>query len=122
MSINIIPDLGATQTTLALIKAKTDNLDITTSATLQKTGTSSITRVSLTTTSTTLAADNVNRKRIVIFNEGGQSIYLKYGLATTPTSYTVKIASGGGWEESNYTGVITARTVAATSQIQITEL
>jgi len=56
----------------------------------------------------TIAASNVNRKRILIFNDGPGNLLLTLGTATTATnSYTVKMSSGDYYEgPSSYTGLV----------------
>jgi len=147
-----LPSGASTEATLALIKAKTDNIDVllstrtkpadiqlvslsyvpthavtqsgtwTVTSNEPQQSTASISRVSVTNASTTLKTSNSSRITLIIFNEGNQPIYVKYGSTASVTDYTIIIPSGQGYTVANYTGIVTAITSASTSNVQVTEL
>jgi hypothetical protein len=72
-------------------------------------GTPTITRVAQSATSVTLIAQNLIRKSCVIHNDSTSTLYLKYGLSASTTSYTYKIRPDSIFEmpaNVAYTGAI----------------
>ncbi|MGC4002896.1 MAG: hypothetical protein QM811_07080 [Pirellulales bacterium] len=64
-----------------------------------------------TSTTKTLAVANTSRRQLIVYNEGTQPVYLKYGTSASATSYTAVVAASGGyWEMPTpiYTGDVTA--------------
>ena len=73
----------------------------------------------------TLLAANTNRLMAMIFNDSSSDLYLKFGAVASPTSFTVKILSGGYFEFPLpvYTGIVDGIWSAdSTGAARITEL
>jgi phenylacetate-coenzyme A ligase PaaK-like adenylate-forming protein len=59
------------------------------------------------TSNTSIAASNIERKLLTIFNEGAGILYVLYGNGTATTSnYSVRINSGDYLEIDKYTGAV----------------
>lgn len=86
--------------------------------------TADVTSVNVTTSSTQLLAANVNRKAVIIFNDSGANIYVKYGTGATTTSFTWRVANNGVLEIYNniYNGVIHAVRASGTGDVRVTEV
>ncbi len=91
---------------------------------LEQSSSSNYYRLSLTTSNQTLLNSNPNRKGCVFFNEGGDFIYLKFGITASPTSYTLQIPSRSSYELSMpiYQGRIDAVAHGGTQILNVTEL
>lgn len=59
------------------------------------------------TTVATLQASNAARKELVIVNNSGVVLYIKYGSTATTTDWTHSIAAGGTHICDKYTGIVT---------------
>lgn len=71
-------------------------------------GTATLTNISGNTASATLLAANANRRGVVVHNDSTATLFLKYGLSASSTSYTYKIPPDATWEMPPivYTGLI----------------
>lgn len=69
--------------------------------------TATLTNVNDTASSTTLLASNANRLGFSVYNDSTVTLYLKYGVTASLTSFTVPILAGGYFEDPwNYTGQV----------------
>jgi hypothetical protein len=142
-----LPSGASTEATLALIKSKTDNLDValstravtgltdsqlrasavpvsgTITANPSSPATATITRVSVGGTSVMLLSSNVSRKGAVIFNEAG-ILFVKFGTTSSSSSYTYRLTTNQTLEIPYpvYTGRIDAIKSSGTSNVLVTEL
>lgn len=75
-------------------------------------------------TNATLLSANAARKGVIIFNDGGTNLFLKYGATASATSFTYKIAGFNTWEmpRPSYTGQIDGIADTANGTWRITEL
>jgi hypothetical protein len=90
---------------------------------LQKTGTASLSAVSINNTSSFIAGNSPTRKKIIIFNEGPYPLYVKFGLTATTSDYSILLGIMEGWEETVYTGDINGiSTNASPTSVKITIL
>lgn len=73
----------------------------------------------------TLAAANLNRRGLIIFNDSTADLYIKYGAAASLTSFSYKVPTGGTFEMQDgsvYTGVVDGIWSAANGNARVTEL
>jgi len=87
-----------------------------------KTTTTATTTVNCTTTSASVIVANANRRKVIFENSGNQRIYLKFGGASSASSYTISLAQNEKFPEYNFTGQVFGITSAGNSNLQITEL
>lgn len=75
-------------------------------------------------TNATLLVANPARKGVIIFNDGGTNLFLKYGATASATSFTYKIMGLTTWEmpRPSYTGQIDGIADTASGTWRITEL
>ena len=83
---------------------------------------SSVSRVSVNTGSTQLAAANSGRLRLVVVNDSTTTLYVKYGNTASSISYTYRLEPGSTLEESAYTGLVDATLDTGTGHAHVTEL
>jgi hypothetical protein len=84
---------------------------------------SNVTNQAASVTNVTLLFPNPNRVGAVIFNEGASTLYAKFGLVASITSYTVQIGAKGYYEVPfTYTGQIDGIFSTAAGNARITEL
>ncbi len=85
---------------------------------------STLTNVASTTSSTTLAASNINRKGLIIYNDSNRTLFIKYGATASSTSFTVKIIGDGVHYMSGaiYTGVVDGIWSAVNGSARVTEI
>lgn len=69
-------------------------------------GTSAVTSVNDTSSSTTLKSSNASRKEIIIQNTSSAILYIKYGTTASSTDFTVSLAQNDILIEDKYTGRI----------------
>ena len=84
--------------------------------------TSSVSRIAVNTGSTTIAASDPDRLRLVVVNDSSTSCYVKYGTAATPNSLTYRLSPGSTLEETGYTGIVTATLDTGTGHCHVTIL
>ena len=86
-------------------------------------GTGTLTNVSASATSVTLAAANTSRTGLIIVNDSTSDMYLKFGSTASTTSYTFLVPAGATylWEE-NYNGIVTGIWNSATGTARVTEV
>lgn len=87
--------------------------------------TASVTNVGASTSVVTLLASNANRKGVLVVNEGGVNMRIKYGSSASASDLSVKIAVNGYWEmpQPIYTGILTAIwDILASGSARVTEL
>jgi hypothetical protein len=84
--------------------------------------TSSVSRIAVNTGSTTLAAADPDRLRLVVVNDSSTSCYVKYGTAATPNSLTYRLSPFSTLEETGYTGIVTATLDTGTGHCHVTIL
>lgn len=56
---------------------------------------SALTNVASVVASVQLAAANLNRRGLILFNDSTSALYVAYGATASATSFTVKVAAGG---------------------------
>lgn len=81
-----------------------------------------VTQVASAITNVTLQAANSARKEIVIYNASTAVLYLKFGVTASSTSYTVQVAAGGTFTDSNYSGEIDGAWATANGFAYVTEV
>ena len=71
----------------------------------------------------TLLAANTARVGFVLWNESGQTVFVKFGSGATTSSYTRQIANGGVYEARDlYRGQVTAITSTGSGAVRVTEI
>lgn len=85
---------------------------------------SSVSSVSSSASSVTLLVANPNRKMATFFNDSTQVLYLKFGVTSSTSSYTVQIGSGAYFEMPTpvYVGEIDGIWSSANGNCRVTEL
>jgi hypothetical protein len=83
---------------------------------------SSVTRRAVDTGSTTIAASDPGRLRLVVVNDSSTSCYVKYGNNATTNSYTYRLEPGSTLEETGYTGLVEAHLETGTGHVHVTVL
>lgn len=86
---------------------------------------STVTNVAVGGVSTLLLAANLARRGATFWNDGGQNVYLKLGLAASTISFTVRLAGFSFFEIQFpvYTGDVTAiRPAGPANAVLVTEL
>lgn len=77
-------------------------------------------------TDTTLATVNANRIRLLLRNDSGQPVFIRFGTAAaaSATQYSLQLATGTSYEIASYTGEVHAfSTLAGASPgVLVTEL
>lgn len=84
-------------------------------------GTATVTNVSVSTASTSLASSNVNRRKLIVHNESG-TLFLKLGTAASATSYTYRLTANTVAEITGYYGDVHAIKASGTSAVLVTDL
>lgn len=82
------------------------------------------TTVATSTTSAVLFAANADRRRVIIWNESNNSLYVAFAATATATAYAVLIPKNGSYETplNDYTGVISGILSAGTGNARLTEV
>lgn len=119
---------------LALIKAKTDNLDVALSTRTkpsdqqhvlidnQLSSSAAVTSVSVLITVTTVLSANATRNHLEIYHNGTKDIFLKMGTGASNSSFTVRLTPNTIYSPPiNYTGAVTAISSSGTQNILVTE-
>lgn len=70
---------------------------------------------------TTVLTSHEGRKGFVLCNESG-TLYVKFGLEASTTSYAYRLGANSMLEVDNYRGVVTAIKAADTSYVTVTDL
>jgi hypothetical protein len=83
---------------------------------------SSVSRIAVNTGSTTIAASDPDRLRLVVVNDSSTSCYVKYGTAATQNSFTYRLSPFSTLEETGYTGIVTATLDTGTGHCHVTIL
>jgi len=83
-----------------------------------------VTAVASSASNVTLAAENLSRAALLIFNDSTANLYIKFGETVTRTSFTVKIGAGGYFEvpQPPYTGQIDGIWSDANGRALVTEV
>ena len=83
----------------------------------------SVDRVSASTSAVTLAAANVFRMGLFLYNDSTSEAFVKYGAGATSTDYTIKMGAGSYWEMPSpiCTVEISCAWSTATGAMQVTE-
>ena len=84
-------------------------------------GTATVSRVSTSTSSVTLAAANANRKKLIVVTELGTT-HIKLGSTASVTDYSFYAPSRTTIEIDTYTGIVTAVRTSGTGDVQVTEI
>ena len=91
----------------------------------EKASSATCTSPAMSTTVATLASSNSSRKGLVIFNDTGQILYVKFGTGATTTDFTVKIPDQAVYElpfQGLYTGAVTGILSTGSGEAYVTEL
>lgn len=86
--------------------------------------TATLSNVSGSASNVTILAANANRKRVVIHNDSTATLYLKFGVTASATSFTHKLIGGAVYESPSmpvYTGIIDGIWSSATGAARVTE-
>ena len=84
---------------------------------------SSVTAVSVSTTSVAILAANTGRQGVIIANDGGTDLLVKFGATASATSYTLKLSTGAYVVlDRGYTGTIDAIRSTGTGNVMVTEM
>lgn len=89
-----------------------------------KPDTATLTNVVVSTTSAMLAAANVARRQLVLFNDSGRLVYVAFAATATITAYTMEMPNQTSWEQpkDGYTGDVSAIVGAGTGTVRVTEI
>lgn len=85
------------------------------------TNAATITSVSVSTTVTTLSAENAAKKQVVIHNENG-TLFVKLGSGASSTSYSFRLTANTVVTIDGYYGIVTATKLTGTSNALVTEI
>lgn len=91
---------------------------------LATSSTAAVSSVASSATSVTLAASNVARKCLAVFNDSTQILYLSFAAVASTSAHTVQILAGGYWEMPGtaiYTGIVSGIWASANGSARITE-
>lgn len=84
---------------------------------------STVTSVTSSAASVTIAAENQNRRGITFYNDSSAILYLKLGADASTTSYTCRIPSLGYFETPyGYSGVVSGVWASANGSVMVTEI
>lgn len=80
--------------------------------------------VALSTTSSTLLAANTDRRRWLVHNTSGKTIFIAFAATASTTAYSVSLGNGAQYESplGDYTGIITAVTQSSSGSVRVTEI
>jgi hypothetical protein len=88
--------------------------------------TAGVSAVSASGTAKTLAASNVNRRALIVYNDASHDMLVKYGAGASAASFTVRIKSKGYWEmpQTLYSGLVSAiwENATPTGNAMVTEV
>lgn len=92
--------------------------------TIDVAATSVVTRIPSSLTNVTLAAANLDRKGLSLYNDSNASQYVKFGTTATTTDFTMVLTSKAFYEMPFpiYVGQIDVISSSAVGAIQVTEL
>ena len=97
----------------------------TVTAVQDKAASASVNSVACSTSVVTLAASNANRKSLVIFNDTGQILFVKFGASATTSDFTLKIPNQAVYElpfAGLYTGAVTGILSTGSGNARVTEV
>lgn len=83
--------------------------------------TTTVSRISVGTSTVTLAASNANRRGLVIHNETG-TLFVKLGSGASDTDYTYRLVANTTVECLVSSDIVTARKASGTTPVQVSEL
>lgn len=86
---------------------------------------STVTPVTRTLGTVTLAAENMNRMALYLYNDTAAACYVKLGSGASNTDFTYKLTVGSFWvlPQPTYTGIVTGYWVSGgTANVFVTEL
>ena len=91
--------------------------------TITTVGTATVTAVPSSATVVTLAALNVNRRGLMIYNDSKKKLFLKFGAGALVTDFSVRLAAQEYFELPSpvFTGIITGIWDAADGNARVTE-
>ena len=83
-----------------------------------------LTSVTVAAVSILLAAANAARRQLVVFNDGGNIVYVAFGVTATTTAFTVRIPVNGSYEtvRDGYTGDVSAIRASGSGAVRVTEI
>lgn len=73
---------------------------------LKRNATITLTNIASSITSVTLAASDIDRKELIIVNDGNKNLFIKFGATASATSYTIKLAKNETAIIDTYTGIV----------------
>ena len=89
-----------------------------------KAATSTVTRVSSSTTSIVLVAANASREGLLLYNDSSATQTIKFGTTATATDFSIRLTPRATYEMGNpiYVGQIDVISSSTNGAIQVTEL
>lgn len=83
-----------------------------------------LTSVTVAAVSILLAAANPARRQLVLFNDGGNIVYVAFAATATTTAFTVRVPANGSYEtvRDGYTGDVSAIRASGTGAVRVTEI
>ena len=80
--------------------------------------------ITVTNASVLLAAANAARRQLVVFNDGGNIVYVAFAATATTTAFTVRIPANGTYEtvRDGYTGDVSAIRASGSGPVRVTEV
>lgn len=82
-----------------------------------------VTPVTISTTSQVVAAENPLRRHLVLMNDSGSVVYVKFGLGATTSNFTARIPANTYYEipVNAFSGDVSAVRASGTSSLIVTE-
>jgi len=67
---------------------------------------------------------NLNRRRLIIYNDAASQVFIMFGPVCSPTSFSVRLATNTMYDGplGDYTGAVSAVRSSGTSVLQVTEI
>lgn len=86
--------------------------------------TAAVTSTTVATSSVTVIAANSNRRALLLYNDGGNVVYVKFGTSASTSSFTVRLPANTVYElpVPMYSGIITAIRSSGTGAVLATEV
>lgn len=83
-----------------------------------------LTNVTVTNTSVLIAAANPARRQLMVWNDGGNVVYVAFAATATTTAFTVRISPNQLWESTlnGYTGDVSAIRASGSGPVRVTEV
>jgi hypothetical protein len=78
--------------------------------------------ITLTATSQVVAPFDVNRRQLILFNDSGAAIFIKFGVGATTSNFTVRLAPNSSYEIplNGYCGDVSGVRTSGTGPLLVT--